>query len=384
MATIPGFPINIVAVAGPASASITWEAPVSDGGSTITGYTIQSTPGSKNETVAGDILTYTMIGLINGTSYTFRVFAENEVGLSETSDTEGLSNAVTPYALPGTPTISAPLLENLKITLSWTAVSVGTPIIGYKLGRSDKQGEEIEIEGDIRTYEITQDLVAGTPITFFVTSTNVIGDCLVPASITVTPISNPDPPPSFVAYVGKIRGTALLYWTPPSPTNGGTPVTGYVLTYNEIVINLATTLSFMVYIKDGVAVEFSLVAKNKIGISDPITASMNGIYDTNPVALTAPGPPLDIIAYVGLPGTVYLHWLPQAPTDGGSPVTGYTLTYNGITVNLGAVLTFFDNVAPEQGITFSLVAKNKTGQSTAVTADIFGGSVTTEPLNPPE
>ena len=47
MSTVPDFPTNIVAVAGPASATITWEIPLSDGGSALTGYTVISTPDNK-------------------------------------------------------------------------------------------------------------------------------------------------------------------------------------------------------------------------------------------------------------------------------------------------------------------------------------------------
>jgi hypothetical protein len=131
----------------------------------------------------------------------------------------------------------------------------------------------------------------------------------------------------------------------------------------------------MVYIKDGVHVDFSLVSKNKLGTSVPVTASVDGVYiDPTSVAESTPDPPLNIVAYVGLPGTAYLYWLPQAPSNGGTPLTGHILTYNGIIMNLAAgALKFFDNVAPGQGITFKLVSKNKIGLSTEVTVDIFGG-----------
>jgi hypothetical protein len=39
----------------------------------------------------------------------------------------------------------------------------------------------------------------------------------------------------------------------------------------------------------------------------------------------------------------------------------------------GTALNFFDNVVPEQGITFKLVSKNKIGLSGEVSVDIFSG-----------
>jgi len=377
----PSAPRNITVVAGTKSADVSWEAPTSSGGADITGYIVTSVPDNKTPLPVGaDVFSVTMTKLITGTSYTFRVFAINSFGYS------GQSNAVIPYVLPSTPKIGVPELGNLTVTLNWTAVSVGTPITGYKVTRDDIPGTVFDITGGPDgTYAITEGLVAGTPITFSVTSTNENGDCLVPAYITVSPISNPEPPAAFVAYVGKIRGTAVLYWIPPSPTNGGTPLTGYVLTYNSIVINLATATSFMVYVVDGAPVEFSLVSKNKIGLSEPVTASVDGVYlDPTEVTPTIPDPPPHFVAYVGkTPGTVNLHWLPLSPSSGGMPLTGYILTYNGITTNLAAgALTFSDNVVAGQGITFKLVSKNKIGESTELLVDLLGGGDVTGALFP--
>jgi hypothetical protein len=98
--------------------------------------------------------------------------------------------------------------------------------------------------------------------------------------------------------------------------------------------------------------------------------------------ISNPDPPVCFTAFVGtVPGTVFLYWIPPSPTSGGTPVTGYILRYNRITISLGpGVLKFFDNVAPEEGITFTLVSTNKVGISTQVTADILGGGVVGVPV----
>ena len=85
MSTVPDFPTNIVAVPGPASATITWEIPLSDGGSAITGYIVISTPGNKLQTTTAEETFCTITGLSIGISYTFQVFAQNEIGMSGTS-----------------------------------------------------------------------------------------------------------------------------------------------------------------------------------------------------------------------------------------------------------------------------------------------------------
>jgi hypothetical protein len=91
---VPGAPTSPVATAGNAQASVAFTAPVSTGGSAITGYTVTSSPGSFTATGANSPLVVT--GLTNGTSYTFTVVATNAAGNSVASTA---SAAVTPVVL---------------------------------------------------------------------------------------------------------------------------------------------------------------------------------------------------------------------------------------------------------------------------------------------
>jgi hypothetical protein len=177
-------------------------------------------------------------------------------------------------SIPATPKILPPVLGDLTITLNWTGAGVG--ITSYKVTRSDITDFLYESTegGNAGTYLINTGLTAGTPITFTVSSVNANGDS-VPASVIVTPITTPNPPAHFVAYVGTVPGTVFLYWIPQPPSDGGTPVTGYVLTYNGITVMLGPAiLKFF----DNVAVEqgitFRLVSVNKVGTSIPIEAEI--------------------------------------------------------------------------------------------------------------
>ena len=89
---VPSPPTNPVATAGIAQASIAFTAPVSDGGSAITGYTVTSSPGNFTATGAGSPLVVT--GLASNIAYTFTVVVTNAVGNSIPS---AASVAVTPY-----------------------------------------------------------------------------------------------------------------------------------------------------------------------------------------------------------------------------------------------------------------------------------------------
>ena len=94
-ATVPGAPTSVTATAGDTTATVSFVAPASNGGSAITGYRVTSTPDGVIATGASSPITVT--GLTNGTSYTFTVVAINAVGDSAPG---GPSNAVVPQGAP--------------------------------------------------------------------------------------------------------------------------------------------------------------------------------------------------------------------------------------------------------------------------------------------
>ena len=99
-ATAPGAPGTPSAVAGNASAVVSWTAPTSDGGSPITGYSVTSSPvvAPPAGCTLVAALTCNFTGLANGTAYTFKVKATNAIG---TGPASAASAPVTPTVPAG-------------------------------------------------------------------------------------------------------------------------------------------------------------------------------------------------------------------------------------------------------------------------------------------
>jgi minor extracellular protease Epr len=86
--TAPSAPQNLKATAGDAKVTLSWSAPLSDGGSAVTNYKIYrgTTSGGKTElTTLGNVLTYTDTSVTNGQTYYYQVTAVNSIGESEKS-----------------------------------------------------------------------------------------------------------------------------------------------------------------------------------------------------------------------------------------------------------------------------------------------------------
>lgn len=127
----PSAPTGVVATRGNASATLTFNAPGSDGGSAITGYTAISTPAGGNSSCdAPPALSCTVTGLVNGQTYTFTVTATNAAGSGSPSPP---SNPVTPATVPGAPTGISATAQNGQATVSFAAPSSngGSAILDY-------------------------------------------------------------------------------------------------------------------------------------------------------------------------------------------------------------------------------------------------------------
>ena len=84
------------------SMSLSWQPPKSDGGSPITGYTVEKREPNRNmwtpvQRLNGDVTSCVADKLLDGKDYLFRVVAENKKGSSKPLETGKAHTAKSPY-----------------------------------------------------------------------------------------------------------------------------------------------------------------------------------------------------------------------------------------------------------------------------------------------
>jgi fibronectin type 3 domain-containing protein len=264
-AYVPGAPTGVTAIAGDGQAAVSWSAPVSDGGSTITGYTVTASNG-QTCTSSGDP-TCTVTGLTNGASYTFTVTATNGPGTGPASD----ASASVLVGVPGAPTGVTAFPGVHQVVVSWKAPAPngGPAVTGYTVTASS--GQTCSTTGALSC--VVTGLASRTAVTFTVTATNEAGtgDSSAPSGV-VTTVSVPDAPTAITAHAGDSQATVI--WSAPY-SDGGAAVTGYTVTASSGQ-SCSTTgaLSCVVTgLANGTAVTFTVTATNDAGTSIPSVPS---------------------------------------------------------------------------------------------------------------
>ncbi|MFS3130405.1 fibronectin type III domain-containing protein, partial [Nocardioides sp. Bht2] len=266
---------GVTATAGNGQATVSFTAPVSDGGSAITSYTVAADPGTATRTC--DASPCTVTGLSNGTAYTFTVVATNEAGDSVVSDP---SAAVTPITKPGAPTGVTATAGNGQATVSFTAPvsDGGSAITSYTVAADPGTATKT---CDASPCTVTG-LSNGTAYTFTVVATNAEGDSDPSArSASVTPARVPDAPSAVVAVAGDRRATVSFV---PPLDNGGAPITSFTVTTRPGGISTVCAASpcAITGLSNGTAYRFVVRATNVHGDS----------FESAPSAAVRPAAPV--------------------------------------------------------------------------------------------
>jgi RHS repeat-associated protein len=360
--TFPDEPTGVQATGGNATATVTWVAPASDGGSPIQQYVVVSHPGNQQVVVDGTVLRATVSGLTNGTSYVFTVRAANAQG----SGPESIrSNFVIPVGPPAAPTnVLAALGGVATARVSWSApANGGRAITGYNVTASP--GGLVTPVAAISTSVLVRNLTVGTAYTFTVTATNQIGTG--PASLpsnSVVAATVPGVPTNVIAV--EVSGGIKVSWTPPA-SDGFSPITLYQIFINPFGLDAAklvggsTTSLTIGGIPLGLPISFVVQAINTIG-AGPNSAVSNTITLANP-----PGAPGNVIAVANPDATVQVRW--TAPASNGAPITSYTIlsTPGGVTATVDGTVTSaaVSGLTIGTTYTFTVTATNRKGPGPA-------------------
>jgi hypothetical protein len=364
--TIPDAPLAVTAVGGDGAATVSWSTPF-DGGSAITGYAVTSTPGGITVLVdvAAGKTTAVVAGLTNAKAYTFIVVATNKLGTSKPS---APSNAVTPIGAPLAPTDVVAKRGNAQSLVSWKAPASdgGSAITEYVVTSSP--GALTATATAAASSIAVAGLTNGTSYTFTVVAKNAKGTSPPStASNAVVPVVPTLPGAPTAPFAVRGNAAASVSWTAPAQ-DGGSDILGYTVTSNPggatATVSGDVTMAVVAGLTNGTSYTFTVVATNVVGSSVPST-------DSNAVTpAMVPGIPKSVVA-VGGRGEATITWAPP-DTDGGSPITKYTITRlpGGTSVDADGTATgiLFAGLTNGTSYTFTVKATNALGTGLASTA----------------
>ena len=329
----PSVPTLLTAVGGVTQASLAWNAPTQSGGADVTDYVVEysSNSGSTWTVFADGVSTSTaatVTGLVNGTTYQFRVKAVSSGGTSEASST-----VTAIVGVPSAPTSLSATPLGLSVRLSWTAPTQngGSAITDYVAQFSADSGATWSTFSDsisTSTTTTVTGLTNGLTYQLRVSAVNSVGTSAYSSVVIAVPWAASLPSaPLDLAIASYGLNQVGLSWTIPA-TNGGDTITDYVIeyssssgstwaTFTDPVSSIrSTTVTDLV---SGASYIFRVSARNSAGTGDPsvVSAAVRPGVPTAPCCITE--------MLVG-PQYVALRW--GAPTsDGGSAVTNYVVEY---------------------------------------------------------
>jgi titin len=333
--TLAGTVQSLVATAGNGQVVLGWSPPLSNGGAAVSDYVVQyrlDTPTAVWTTFSDGtsaVTGATVTGLANGTRYLFRVAAVNPVGIGSFVE----AGPATPFTVPGSPTGVTGTVGDSRVTLSWTAPAAtgGSPITDYLIEyRVNAAGSTswtpFTRSPSTATTAVVTPLVNGVGYVFRVTAINAAGPGVASAASTVlTPLTVPGAPTGVVATAGD--GQAQLSWAPPA-SNGGSPITDYVVEYKRLSDANWTTFTrspsttpgaLVTGLTNGFNYQFRVTARNSQGLGAP-SASSSGV-----TVRGLPGAPTGVTGTRG-DSQVTVRWTAPAST-GGAAITDYVVEY---------------------------------------------------------
>jgi hypothetical protein len=358
--TVPDAPVITSVVGGNRQVTVNFTAPVSDGGSSITSYTITSNPDSVVFSSSTSPIIVT--GLTNGTPYTFTMTATNVIGQGPASDA---SSSVTPAGVPGIPTGLTAVPGNTLVDLSWIApanngAEIINYVIEYKLRTVETWTQVGHAISALTTINVP-DLINGSLYDLRVSAVNSAGTgSSTDPVVSSTPRTVPGQPT--ITSVTRGDGRVIVNFTAPV-SDGGSAITNYTVTSDPQGITQTGTTSPIIIsgLTNGTPYTFTVKATNVAG-DGLVSTSSNSVIPAG-----VPGKATEVTAVAG--NTQATITFTEPLSNGGSEITGYTVYSNsgGIDSNAGSadLSHTVTGLTNGQTYTFTVVAINDVGNSLA-------------------
>ena len=325
----------------PFDITLTWTAPASNGGSTITGYTILKSSDDITFTAVTTTsnLTYTDTVASAGTWY-YKINAINLVGTSANSNSANIATPTIPSSDGSLdPTIDNPNPSPLTFTVTFIAPSSngGSAITGYNLFSSPDNITYTQVASAVTAPQTVTVANAGTWY-FKSQSINNVGTSAQGSAVnlaTPTVPSAPISPTSVIANINSTPYAVTVSWNLPA-SNGGSAITGYNI-YRQTgaggfsLITNTNLLTILNTVPSAINQDytFKIYAVNNVGESSNFATTTITTYDvpdapilsfesgTTSISWTVPNSDATITSYKIYRDSVYL-----ATTNAG--VTSYT------------------------------------------------------------
>jgi len=222
-------PQALTALSGNAQVRLDWQAPASDGGSSITGYNVYRGVASGTLVLlssVGPVVTYQDAGLTNGVTYYYQVAAVTGAGEGPRSS----EVAATPRTQPSAALnlVAAPSAARVVLTWDPPISDGGAPVTGYAIYRGTAPGSStlLATVGNVLTYT-DHAVTNGLTYCYQTAALNIAGEGPRSNEVSATPTAAPDS-------------------TPPTAAIGSLP--------NNTVVN-STTITLTGTASDNVAIE---------------------------------------------------------------------------------------------------------------------------------
>ncbi len=185
----PVAPTGVVAVADDMRATVTWAAVAGATSYNIYWQTTSPVTLAGSTKITGVASGYVHMPLVNGTTYYYRVTAQNAGGESALSASEGAATPQVPA--PGPPTSLMAAVNGANIDLTWTAPATGSAVVTYKIYRgpaamvSTTGSPYATVMAQQTTYSDTA-AAATVPYYYVVTASNAGGDSTASNEVSAT------------------------------------------------------------------------------------------------------------------------------------------------------------------------------------------------------